>query len=312
MSMHGAIGLGEKESLHSSLYRYRTTILESLHGLTSDQLRRVLTPSGNSLIGLVKHLAEAEGLWLCEPFGGDPERPTTRSALPETDLRVSPHESVDEVLADYRRVRLCSDRIIDRTDLDAEAVTRVGQAVTLRSAMSTLIEDVIRHTGHVDVMRALVDERASVESSVHGPTVGYSPVPRVLFVCSSNAGKSQMAEALMNLKVGTRCWVSSAGTQPARRVSPLAAGVVREIGGDMSRSHTKLLDDATLLSADAVVILGSDAEVLQPPGMKGVVHRWVIDEPAARGIMGAARMRLVRDDIEGHINALIDALGLAE
>ncbi|HSN43366.1 MAG TPA: DUF664 domain-containing protein [Propionibacteriaceae bacterium] len=312
MSVHGAVGLGEKEALHASLYRYRTTILESLHGLTGDQLRRVLTPSGNSLIGLVKHLAEAEGLWLCEPFGGDVEQPTTRSALPESDLRVSPHESVDEVMTDYRRVRLCSDRIIDATDLDADAVTRVGQAVTLRSAMANLIEDVIRHTGHVDVMRALVDERASVESTIHGPTVGYSPVHRVLFVCSSNAGKSQMAEALMNLKAGTRCWVSSAGTQPARRVSPLAAGVVREIGGDMSRAHTKLLDEETLLSADVIVILGSDADVVQPPGMKGVVHRWIIDEPAARGIMGADRMRLVRDDIEGHINALVDGLGLAE
>lgn len=42
------------------------------------------------------------------------------------------------------------------------------------------------------------------------------------------------------------------------------------------------------------------------------MHRWIIDEPSARGIMGADRMRLVRDDIEGHINALIDELGLAE
>lgn len=267
MAQDAALGQAEKESLHAALFRHRAAVLETLQGLTGDQLRRVLTPSGNSLIGLVKHLAEAEVAWVCEPFAGEPGTPTIPAALPETDLRVSPHESVDDVMAQYRAARQCSDRVIDGTDLGAEGTTRGGEVVTLRQALVNLSEDVIRHAGHADVMRALVDEHPPVPSAVHGPTVGYSPMPRVLFVCTTNTGRSQMAEALMNLKVGTRCWASSAGTQPSRRVNPLAAGVVREIGGDMSRSHTKPVDASTLLAADAVVILGSDAEITQPPGI---------------------------------------------
>ncbi len=311
MPQSGAPVAGEKDPLLEALGRQRADIVMTLHALSEAQLRQVLTPSGNSLLGLLQHLAESETVWICEPFGNEVavRVPDDHS---EVDLRVGPHASVDGVFADYRRARECADRVIRNVEMDARGVTRAGQVITLHAAMVHLFEDVTRHAGHVDVMRALLDGHEPAESAVNGPTVVYAPMPHVIFVCTSNAGRSQMAEALMNLKAGTRCRVSSAGTQPARRVSPLAAGVIREIGGEMSRSRTKPLDDEALLSADAVVILGSDVDLEPPAGMRAAVHRWIIDEPSARGIMGADRMRLVRDDIEAHVNALIDSLGLAE
>ena len=61
-----------------------------------------------------------------------------------------------------------------------------------------------------------------------------STTPVVLFVCRSNAGKSQMAEALMRQVVGDAVEVHSAGTRPKGEVNDLSARVVAEVGADMS------------------------------------------------------------------------------
>ncbi|MGH3450729.1 MAG: DUF664 domain-containing protein [Haloechinothrix sp.] len=60
---------GEKQSLHVSLDRHRDVVLWKLDGLDDEQLRRPMTPSGTSLLGLVKHLAAVEYGWFCETFG---------------------------------------------------------------------------------------------------------------------------------------------------------------------------------------------------------------------------------------------------
>lgn len=60
---------GEKESLQVSLDRHRDAVVWKLEGLDDAQLRRPMTPSGTSLLGLVKHLASVEYGWFCETFG---------------------------------------------------------------------------------------------------------------------------------------------------------------------------------------------------------------------------------------------------
>ena len=60
---------GEKDSLHVALDRHRDAVVWKLDGLSDADLRRPMTPSGTTLLGLVKHLASVEYGWFCTTFG---------------------------------------------------------------------------------------------------------------------------------------------------------------------------------------------------------------------------------------------------
>ena len=139
--------------------------------------------------------------------------------------------------------------------------------------------------------------------------------PTVLFVCVSNAGKSQMAEALLRRRVGDAVAIHSAGTRP----KPVEAGVnaesaasVAEVGASMADATPKGIDPELLRTADRVVILGADAQVEPVEGMKATIERWETDEPSLRGIEGAARMNIIRDDIDARVGALASELGVEQ
>ncbi|MDX2356360.1 low molecular weight phosphatase family protein [Dietzia sp. PP-33] len=130
--------------------------------------------------------------------------------------------------------------------------------------------------------------------------------PRVLFVCKSNRGKSQMAEALLRQVAGEAVEVRSAGTQPALGKSPNAESVasLAEIGADMSGAVAEPVDDDVLRHADRVVVLGTAARLGRIDGMRADIEVWDTDEPSERGIEGAERMALIRDDIAARVRAL--------
>ncbi len=139
--------------------------------------------------------------------------------------------------------------------------------------------------------------------------------PTVLFVCVSNAGKSQMAEALLRRRVGDAVAIHSAGTRP----KPVEAGVnaesaasVAEVGASMADATPKGIDPELLRTADRVVILGADAQVEPVEGMKATIERWETDEPSLRGIEGTARMNIIRDDIDARVGALASELGVEQ
>ena len=135
-----------------------------------------------------------------------------------------------------------------------------------------------------------------------------SAAPSVLFVCVKNGGKSQMAAALLRHHAGDAVEVHSAGTKPGSASNALSADVVAEVGADMSAGFTKPIDPALLARVDRVVVLGEEAVVEPVPGMAGTITTWVTDEPSERGIEGAERMRLVRDDIDARVRTLLDDL----
>lgn len=132
--------------------------------------------------------------------------------------------------------------------------------------------------------------------------------PSVLFVCVRNAGKSQMAAALMRLRAGDAVEVHSAGTHPGGSLNEASRASVAELGASFDGEFPKPLDDELLRSADRVVVIGEEAEVSGVDGMRGTIERWVTDEPSLRGIDGDERMRLVRDDIDRRVVALRDEL----
>ncbi|MEO5312234.1 low molecular weight phosphatase family protein [Corynebacterium sp. c24Ua_83] len=132
--------------------------------------------------------------------------------------------------------------------------------------------------------------------------------PKVLFVCVGNGGKSQMAAALADKHAGEAIEIHSAGTKPATKLNTESVEAISEVGADMSGGRPKAVDPQLLREADRVVILGKDAQLELPADAQGTLERWVTDEPSERGIEGMERMRLVRDDIDVRVRALITEL----
>ena len=133
----------------------------------------------------------------------------------------------------------------------------------------------------------------------------------VLFLCTHNSSRSQMAEGLLRARGGTRFAVSSAGTHP-RRVHPLAIRAMREIGIDMSEAagyHAKGLDEFAGQSIDLVVTVCDEAAEECPyfPGAHRQVHWGFPDPSAASGTDGErlAVFRAVRNAIAARVEAFV-------
>lgn len=148
---------GEKESLWASLDRHRDAVLWKLTGLSDEQLRRRVTPSGTSLLGLVRHLAVVEYGWFSDTFGGATEPFPFDPAVEDADFRIEPHTTMADVLAYYDRARASADAVIGTHPIDAVAESSIGIRVSLRWVLIHLIEETARHAGHADIVRELLD-----------------------------------------------------------------------------------------------------------------------------------------------------------
>ncbi|MEU7769398.1 arsenate reductase ArsC [Nocardia sp. NPDC049190] len=130
--------------------------------------------------------------------------------------------------------------------------------------------------------------------------------PTVLFVCVRNSGKSQIAAALMRQLAGERVEAHSAGTDPGAALNPLALQVLDEVGAPTAGEAPKPIDAALLERTDVVVVLGREARPRVPEGVP--TRHWDTVEPSRWGVEGIERMRLIRDDINDRIQALLAEL----
>src|SRR5690242_17901412 len=96
----------------------------------------------------------------------------------------------------------------------------------------------------IDILRSLTAMTSDIE-----------PVS-VLFVCVHNAGRSQMAAALLEQLGGDRVVVRSAGSEPADQVNPVAVEAMRELGVELAGRDPKPLDVATVRESDVVITMG--------------------------------------------------------
>jgi Protein of unknown function (DUF664) len=147
----------EKESLKVALDRHRDAILWKLEGLSDTDARRVMLPSGTSLLGLVKHLAAVEYSWFCQTFGRETEALPFVEDDPDADLRVEPGETTEDILAFYGRARAAADRVIGEVGLEETGTAWFGDAVSMRWVLIHMVEETARHAGHVDILRELID-----------------------------------------------------------------------------------------------------------------------------------------------------------
>ena len=128
-------------------------------------------------------------------------------------------------------------------------------------------------------------------------------VPEVLFVCVHNAGRSQMAAALLDHHARGRVRVRSAGSDPADRVNPAVVEAMAEIGLDISKEFPKPLTDSVVRAADAVVTMGCGDACPLYPGKRYL--DWQLADPAGKPV---EEVRPIRDEIEGHVKALLAEL----
>jgi uncharacterized damage-inducible protein DinB len=147
----------EKESLYVSLDRHRDVILWKLEGLDDEQLRRPMTPSGTSLLGLVKHIGSVEYGWFCETFGRDSDAVQFDENDPDADWRVEPHETTADIVAYYDRARAAADQVINELAPDDVGTAWFGDPVSMRWVLIHMIEETARHAGHMDIMREQID-----------------------------------------------------------------------------------------------------------------------------------------------------------
>jgi uncharacterized damage-inducible protein DinB len=148
---------GEKESLHIALNRHRDVVLWKLQGLDDEQVRRQMTPSGTSLLGLVKHLASVEYGWFCETFGRETEALPFDEDDENADLRIDPDETTEDIVAFYGRARAAADEVIDELGVEDLGKAWFGETVSMRWVLIHMLEETARHAGHMDIVRELID-----------------------------------------------------------------------------------------------------------------------------------------------------------
>jgi arsenate reductase (thioredoxin) len=130
-----------------------------------------------------------------------------------------------------------------------------------------------------------------------------SDVPEVLFVCVHNAGRSQMAAALLDHHAAGRVRVRSAGSAPADRVNPAVAAALAETGLDISKEFPKPLTDEVARAADVIVTMGCGDACPVYPGKRYL--DWQLPDPAGKPL---EEVRPIRDEIDRRVQELIAEL----
>jgi arsenate reductase (thioredoxin) len=124
--------------------------------------------------------------------------------------------------------------------------------------------------------------------------------PEVLFVCVHNAGRSQMAAALLDHYAGGRVVVRSAGSAPADTINPAVVEVMAERGLDLSKEFPKPLTTEAVQASDVVITMGCGDACPYFPGKRYL--DWDLEDPAGKD---AATVRRIRDEIDARVRRLL-------
>jgi protein-tyrosine-phosphatase len=127
----------------------------------------------------------------------------------------------------------------------------------------------------------------------------------VLFVCVHNAGRSQMAAALLNARAEGRVQVRSAASEPVGVINSTVVDAMAELGIDISGEFPKPLVDEVVQAADVVITMGCGDACPLYPGKR--YEDWELDDPAGRPL---SEVRAIRDELDGRISTLLAELTL--
>jgi arsenate reductase (thioredoxin) len=127
--------------------------------------------------------------------------------------------------------------------------------------------------------------------------------PEVLFVCVHNAGRSQMAAALLERKGGDRVRVRSAGSEPADRLNPAVVEAMSEIGIDIAAERPKKLEEDMVRASDVVITMGCGDACPIYPGKR--YEDWELEDPSGKDL---ETVRRIRDEISDRVDGLLSAV----
>ena len=128
---------------------------------------------------------------------------------------------------------------------------------------------------------------------------------QVVFACTQNAGRSQMAAAFFNaLADSAKARAESAGTQPGDRVHPEVLAAMQEVGIDLSGVKPRKLTQQLAENADTLVTMGCEEACPVVPGLVPV--DWALEDPKGKPI---EKVREIRDEIRKRVSELIDQNG---
>lgn len=145
--------------------------------------------------------------------------------------------------------------------------------------------------------------RERLQAVAQAQAIPNADVPEVLFVCVHNAGRSQMAAALLNHRSRGDIHVRSAGSAPAAEINPAVVEAMAEIGVDLSQEFPKPLTDEVVRAADVVVTMGCGDACPIDPGKRYL--DWELPDPAGKSL---TEVRAIRDEIDRHVQTLIAEL----
>lgn len=146
-------------------------------------------------------------------------------------------------------------------------------------------------------------ERLSALAKVEGKSDDDRPV--VLFLCTHNAGRSQMALGYFRHLAGDRAIAWSGGSEPGNAINPSAVAAMAEVGIDISQEFPKPWTDEVVRAADVVVTMGCGDACPIFPGKRYV--DWQLTDPAG---LGVDSVRPIRDEIEGRVRGLLAELNV--
>ena len=129
--------------------------------------------------------------------------------------------------------------------------------------------------------------------------------PTVLFLCTHNAGRSQMALGFFNHLAGDQAVAWSGGSEPGDQINPAAVAAMAEVGIDITNEFPKPWTDEIVQAADVIVTMGCGDACPVFPGQR--YEEWVLADPAGQPVEA---VRPIRDEIELRVRALLAQLGV--
>ena len=129
--------------------------------------------------------------------------------------------------------------------------------------------------------------------------------PTVLFLCTHNAGRSQMALGFFNALAREQATAYSGGSEPVDQINPTAVAVMAEKGIDITTQQPKRWTEDMIQAADVVVTMGCGDTCPLFPGRR--YDDWQLPDPAGQPVEA---VRPIRDEIEGRVRVLLSELGI--
>ena len=151
----------EKAVLGGMLDHYRSVLLQICSGLTEEELRKPMVPSGTSLLGIVKHLAFVERGWFQEHVANEPfDWPFDPIADPDGDWRIEDDETAEQIFQLYRDSCEKSRQVLAAASLDdVSELPRRRADYNVRWILCHMLEETARHAGHADILREMIDNK---------------------------------------------------------------------------------------------------------------------------------------------------------